>query len=111
MPSHHLDPERVSAARADVGLPGESVALADLFRLLGDPVRARITLALGAGEMCVGDIALATEASENSVSYGLRHFRTAGLVRRRRAGRVIYYRLADARLRELAARAREIASA
>lgn len=107
---HPLDPAAVSAARAGVGSPDESGALVELFRLLGDPVRARIALALGAGgELCVGDIALATETRENAVSYALRHLRAAGLVERRRAGRVIYYRLTDTRLHDLIARARKIA--
>ena len=70
--------------------------MAELFRLLGDPVRARIMYALtGADEMCVGDLALAVGSSESSVSYALRLLRTAGVVRKRREGRLIYYRLVD----------------
>jgi len=76
--------------------------VAELFRLLGDPVRARIMYALtGAEEMCVGDIALAVGTSESSVSYALRLLRTAGVVRNRRAGRMIYYRLVDGFMGEL----------
>ncbi len=76
--------------------------MAELLRLLGDPVRARIMYALtGAEEMCVGDIALAIDASESSVSYALRLLRTAGVVQKRRAGRLIYYRLVDGFMAEL----------
>lgn len=50
--------------------------------------------------MCVGDLALALEASEDGVSYGLRLLRTAGLVHRRREGRLGYYRLSDGGARE-----------
>src|SRR2546422_587975 len=46
-------------------------------------------------ELCVGDLALALDASEDAVTYGLRILRTAGLVANRRDGRVIFYRLAD----------------
>ncbi|HJT92384.1 MAG TPA: ArsR family transcriptional regulator [Mycobacterium sp.] len=45
-------------------------------------------------ELCVGDLAMALEASEDAVGYGLRILRMAGFVVGRRAGRVIYYRLA-----------------
>lgn len=76
--------------------------MAELFRLLGDPVRARIMYALtGAEEMCVGDLALAIGTSESSVSYALRLLRTASVVRNRRAGRLVYYRLDDGFMAEL----------
>ena len=38
---------------------------------------------------------LVLESSQDAVGYALRMLRTAGLVANRRAGRVIYYRLAD----------------
>jgi DNA-binding transcriptional ArsR family regulator len=96
---HPLDPERVTAARKQVVAPGEADELAELFRVLGDPVRARIVSALsGGGELCVGDLALAIGASENTVSYALGVLRRARLVERQRRGRAIYYRIADPRL-------------
>ena len=47
-------------------------------------------------ELCVGDLALALDVSEDAVSYGLKLLRTAGLVQNRKQGRVVYYRLSDA---------------
>lgn len=74
----------------------EASAMAGLLTLLADPLRARIISALlYTDEMCVGDLALALDATEDSVSYGLRLLRTAGLVHRRREGRLGYYRLSD----------------
>jgi DNA-binding transcriptional ArsR family regulator len=59
----------------------------------GQRPRLRILLALrAAGELCVGDLAMAAGASDDAVGYGLR---TAGLVSFRREGRVVFYRLAD----------------
>ena len=99
---HPVNPERVAAAAQRVPSAEEAVEVAELFRLLGDPVRARIMYALtGANEMCVGDLALATGTSESSVSYALRLLRTAGVVRNRREGRLIYYRLVDDFMAEL----------
>ncbi|WP_425579962.1 ArsR/SmtB family transcription factor [Terrabacter terrae] len=64
--------------------------------LIAGPTRIRLLDALDtAEELCVGDLALALSASEDSVGYGLRVLRTAGLVRRRKQGRTVYYRLAD----------------
>jgi len=78
----------------------EANAVGALLTLLAEPLRARILAALlTAEEMCVGDIALAVDTSEDSASYALRLLRTAGLVHRRREGRMGYYRLADGELR------------
>ena len=67
--SHPVDPERVERARAHVLSTEDAERLGDLFRLLGDSVRARVISALTAtDEMCVGDIALAIGAHQNSVS-------------------------------------------
>ena len=67
---HLIDPARVEAARVQVPSLQEATEVAELFRLLGEPVRARIMYALtGAEEMCVGDLTLAIGTSESSVSY------------------------------------------
>jgi DNA-binding transcriptional ArsR family regulator len=105
---HPVDPERVSAARDRLPTLEETAEVAELFRLIGDPVRARILYALtGADEMCVGDLALALGVPENSVSYALRLLRTAGVVRTRRAGRLIYYRLVNGFMTQLLALLRD----
>ncbi len=66
----------------------EAGRLAGLLGLIADPVRSRLLFALAAVErLCVGDLALALEVSDDAVSYGLRLLRTAGLVTfRRKAG-------------------------
>lgn len=79
-----------------------AVDLAGMFRLLGDPTRVRILLALlEAGELCVCDVAAVVETSETKVSQAMRLLRNAGVVRNRRDGRNIFYRLDDAHVRML----------
>lgn len=91
---HPVDPGGVEAARRQGLSAVEAENLAGLLALLADPLRARLVAALRAtGELCVGDLALALDASDDAVSYGLRLLRTGGLVRRRREGRMGYYRL------------------
>lgn len=95
-PRHPVNPDRVDAVR-QTGLPAsEANAMAPLLNLLADPLRSRILSALlVSDELCVGDLAIALDASEDAVTYALRLLRTAGLVRRRREGRMGYYRLRD----------------
>jgi DNA-binding transcriptional ArsR family regulator len=103
-----VDPARVAEVRQSlIGLP-EAERLAGLFRLLGDRTRTRILFALAeAGELCVCDIAAAVGAPETSVSQALRLLRTAGVVRSRRDGRMIWYRLDDDHVRLLLDLSRE----
>ncbi len=92
---HPVDPARVAAAQGRMISAEEAGSLAGLLGLLADPTRARILYALDSvEELCVGDLALALDVNENTVGYGLRLLRTAGLVTTRKAGRVVYYRLA-----------------
>jgi ArsR family transcriptional regulator, lead/cadmium/zinc/bismuth-responsive transcriptional repressor len=91
-----VDRERVAAARAGVLSVEDAGQLAGLLGMLADPVRSRILFALvTAGELCVGDLALALEVTEDQVSYGLKMLRLAGLVFSRRDGRMAFYQLAD----------------
>jgi DNA-binding transcriptional ArsR family regulator len=93
---HPVDRERIAAARAGVLPLEEAGRLAGLLGMLADPVRSRILFALApAGELCVGDLALALDVTEDQVSYGLKMLRLAGLVSFRKAGRVVFYRLSD----------------
>jgi ArsR family transcriptional regulator, lead/cadmium/zinc/bismuth-responsive transcriptional repressor len=108
---HPVDPQRVIKARQRGLSPDDAGQLTDVFRLLGDPVRTRIAWALlEVGELCVGDLALALDTSENTISYGLRMLRMAKLVNNRREGRVVYYRLADGPLRNLLQSSRALIS-
>ena len=91
---HPVNPGQVAAARAGVLGVEEAGRLAGLLGMLADPVRSRILFALSAaGELCVGDLALALEITEDQVSYALKMLRLAGLVGFRKDGRMSFYRL------------------
>src|SRR5215510_4060491 len=92
---HPVDAERVAAARSGVLPVAEAARLAGLLGMLADPVRSRILFALAAEELCVGDLALALEVTEDQVSYALKMLRLAGLVSFRKDGRMVFYRLSD----------------
>ncbi len=97
-----IDEARVQAAKAQLLPDGELELLTQLFRLLGDATRARLLYALlEAGELCVCDLSAATGTPETNVSHALRLLRTAGIVRARRDGRMMFYSLDDAHVRLL----------
>ena len=103
-----VDPARVAEVRQGLIGLSEAERLAGLFRLLGDRTRTRILFALAeAGELCVCDIAAVVGVPETSVSQALRLLRTAAVVRSRRDGRMIWYRLDDDHVRLLLDLSRE----
>ena len=100
-PAPHLD-VRDTAVRRETLMGARTVeALADTFRVLGDPTRVRILDALAPGELCVCDIAGLVGISESAVSHQLRLLRGMRLVRPRRAGRLVYYAVDDHHILEL----------
>ncbi len=97
-----MDAERVASVRER--LPDERVSqdLAETFRVLSDPGRVRLIVALiEGGELCVCDLAAVTGLSETACSHNLRLLRSSRLVRYRKQGRNVYYTLDDAHIRLL----------
>jgi DNA-binding transcriptional ArsR family regulator len=97
-----IHPEKVESVRAGLISAEDADRLGERFKLLADPGRLRMVYALlEAGEMCVCDLAATVEASESATSHQLRQLRLAGLVRSRKEGRTVYYRVDDTHVRLL----------
>ena len=100
--AQHLDPRGAALARREDLMPPRAVeALAETFRVLGDPTRVRILDAIAGGELCVCDIASLIGISESAISHQLRLLRGMRLVRARRAGRLVFYTVDDQHILEL----------
>lgn len=69
--------------------------LSELFKVFGDSTRISILSALLENEMCVMDIAELLGMGQSAISHQLRILRSAGLVRPRRHGKIVYYALDD----------------
>lgn len=79
---------------------------ARFFRVLGDPTRVRalrLLLDAPSGEYSVGELVEALNAPQSRVSTHLGCLRWCGLVQTRRVGKQVYYRIADARVRDILA--------
>lgn len=93
--------ERVERAR-DAAIGSDDLErLSMTYKILSDPNRLKIVLALRDAEMCVCDLAAYTGSSESAVSHQLRRLKDLNLVKKRRAGQVIYYTLDDDCVKEL----------
>lgn len=73
----------------------EFLKAADIFRQLGDGTRLQILWLLCHSEQCVLNLSAAIEMSPPAVSHHLKGLRESGLIVSRRAGKEVYYRLAD----------------
>lgn len=83
---------------------------ASLFRAVGDVSRLKLLDRLSDGEWCVTELAEAAGVGLSTVSQQLRMLRAERIVERRRAGKHIFYSLADCHVIDLVANALEHAS-
>ena len=91
----------VLAARSAMVDGATAKSLAAVYKALSDPTRLRLISALADREFCVGDLAAALDMEQSAVSHQLGDMRDMHLVRFRRAGRHVYYRLDDEHVRDL----------
>jgi len=97
----YASPETVRSVRETLVSDRAAAALAATFSVLGDPTRVRLLDALARRELCVCELAELINSSDSAVSHQLRLLRSLRLVRSRRSGRMIFYRLDDEHIRQL----------
>lgn len=95
----HLD--RVERALKETVSGKELDRLASIYKVLSDPSRLKIVMALRKVEMCVCDLAAFLGLTESAISHQLRRLKDLALVKSRREGQVIYYSLDDEHVAEL----------
>ena len=93
--------ERVAQARAEAIQEKELHRLTLIYKVLGDPTRLKMAMALKGGEMCVCDLAALLALSESAVSHQIRRLKDLGLVKSRREGQILYYSLDDHHIEDL----------
>ena len=97
----YIDRERVREALPHLLAEEGAARLAETFKALSDPTRLRMVSLLAGGELCVYDLAAVLGMGQSAVSHQLRTLRDLRLVRRRRAGRQIFYTLDDDHVADL----------
>jgi DNA-binding transcriptional ArsR family regulator len=75
--------------------------MAETFKVLGDPTRLRIVVALGKQELCVLDLAAALGMTDSAISHQLRLLKALRIVKSRKDGKLAFYSLDDEHIDEL----------
>ncbi len=81
---------------------------AKVFKALGDPTRLKIIELLSEGELCVCEIIPKTGKSQPATSSHLKVLYEAGLVKSRKEGLSVYYKLSNESVIELLSVAKKL---
>ncbi len=82
--------------------------LARVFKIFGDPTRLKILGLLNGGEMNVSMMVERLGMNQSTVSQCLRSMRECGIVKSKRVGREVRYRLRDEKMGEMMALGEEL---
>jgi len=98
-----VDDKKIKSAQKSLKPEDTIIKLAETFKVLGDPTRIKILLALTDEELCVCDIAKLLGMNQSAISHQLRVLRNLDLVRYRKEGKIICYTLKDEHIKNLCA--------
>lgn len=101
MPQKHDHSRVLTQVKQELPDDGLLCDLSDLFKIFGDTTRVKILYALSESELCVCAIAELLGMDQSAISHQLRILRDNALVRSRRAGKTVYYSLADDHVRTI----------
>lgn len=91
----------LDAVKADLINDQAAVQVADWFKAFSDPTRVKIISALLKRELCVHDLTVLLEMGQSAVSHQLRYLRNLRIVKRRKAGKTVYYSLDDTHIEQI----------
>lgn len=97
----HNHQEKIRTARKAMVKDETIWGLSETFKVLSDPTRLKIVLALAAEELCVIDVAQLLRLTESAVSHQIRFLRTLRLVKQRKEGKMVFYSLDDEHIEDL----------
>ncbi len=85
----------LDAVRASMLDENSAGQLADWMKAFSDPTRVRLVGALLHAELCVHDLTVLLDMNQSAVSHQLRYLRNMRIVKRRKAGKTVFYSLDD----------------
>ena len=103
----YIDEKKV--LKVQKNFPDETIIndTSEILKILCDPTRLKIVMALAKEELCVCDLSSLASVSVSAVSHQLRLLRGQRLVKHRKQGKMVYYTLADEHINKIIAAALE----
>lgn len=95
---HEITAQR---AKENVLASSDVEQICAMFRMLADPTRMKIVLALLKGDMCVYHLTEVCDGTQSGVSHQLRILRDNKIVKARRLGQTVEYAIIDGHVREM----------
>jgi DNA-binding transcriptional ArsR family regulator len=99
---HYVEKEKVNSVKRIMKSERFFHSLAETFKAMSDPTRAKIIFALcQEEELCVHDIAAIIGTTNSAISHQLRTLRNMKLVKYNKVGKVTFYSLDDIHINNL----------
>jgi DNA-binding transcriptional ArsR family regulator len=99
--ARHNHEEAIRTAQKNLRPEETILGLTETFKILSDPTRLKIVLALSEEELCVYDIAELLGVTESAISHQLRLLKTLRMVKQRKEGKLVFYSLDDEHIEDL----------
>jgi len=97
-----VDQQKVDRVNRELPDRRDIIELAETFKVLSDPTRLKIVLALSvADELCVCDLATIVNLSVSAISHQLRLLKGMKIVTYHKEGKMVYYSLDDSHIENL----------
>ena len=96
-----VDQEKIDEVKKYIPADKDLTLLAETFKVLSDPTRLKIVLALSKGELCVCDLTSLFNVTVSAISHQLRLLKTMKIVSYRKQGKIVYYKLDDDHIHNL----------
>ena len=96
-----VEQEKVDLVKDRMPENGKLTDMAEMFKVLADPTRLQLVLALSNEELCVCDLTALTHVTASAISHQLRVLRNMKLVKYRKEGKMVFYSLDDDHVKNL----------
>ena len=97
----HNHQNQIRSALKAIADGGQIADMSETFKVLSDPTRLKIVIALTKEELCTYDIAEVLGVTESAVSHQLRLLKTLRLVKQRKEGKMVFTSLDDEHIEDL----------
>lgn len=93
--------DKVAKAKQTMLDEASLLEMADFYKALSDSTRIKIVDLLEKNELCVCDISSLIDMTKSAVSHQLKYLREMNLVKTRKAGKEVWYSLADEHVKQV----------